>query len=62
MAKYKCECKTFEVFKNTIKVIDGKVITVESYCEECKTYGKFIKEHKGYGSIIKRKDGTVGSF
>ncbi len=63
MSKYKCECKTFEVHKNTIKVIDGKVVTLEAYCEECKTYGKFVKEHKGYGGLIKRPNGTVsGKF
>ena len=63
MSKYKCKCKTFEVYKNTIKVGDGKVVTLEAYCEECKTYGKFVKEHKGYGGLIKRPNGTVsGKF
>jgi len=59
MAKYRCECQTFDVFKATMKVIGGQVVTVEAYCKDCKTYGKFIKQHKGFGSIIKKPDGTV---
>ena len=46
-----------------MKVIDGRVVTVEAYCEDCETYGKFVKEHKGYGGLIKRPNGTVsGKF
>tara|TARA_R110000772_G_scaffold95135_4_gene193347 strand:- start:204 stop:401 length:198 start_codon:yes stop_codon:yes gene_type:complete len=59
--KYKCKCKTFEVTKNTIKIVDGEVVAVEAYCKDCNTYGKFIKEDKGFGSIFKRPNGTVSN-
>ena len=45
--KYMCKCKEFEVSKPTIQVIDYKVVVLESYCNDCKTYGKKIREHKG---------------
>jgi hypothetical protein len=57
--KYQCKCKTFEVHKTTIKVVDGKVVKPETYCNECNTYGEYIKEHKGYGGIIKKPNGTI---
>ena len=57
--KYKCKCKTFDVYKTTIKVVDGKVVNLETYCKECNTYGEYIKEHKGYGGIIKKPNGTI---
>jgi len=57
--KYQCECRTFEVHKTTMKIINGEVIKPETYCEECKTYGKYIKEHEGYGGIIKKPNGTI---
>jgi len=59
--KYRCKCKVFEVHKTTINVIDGKVVKPETFCTECETYGEYIKEHKGFGSIIKRPQGTVSS-
>lgn len=58
--KYKCKCKTFEVNKNTVKVLDGEIVVLEAYCSECKTYGEYIKEHKGFANIIKKPNGTVG--
>jgi|TARA_R100001198_G_scaffold94771_1_gene78861 hypothetical protein len=42
-----------------MKIVNGEVIKPETYCEECKTYGKYIKEHKGYGGIIKKPNGTI---
>ena len=57
--KYQCECRTFEVHKTTMKIVNGEVIKPETYCEECNTYGKYIKEHKGYGGIIKKPNGTI---
>jgi len=57
--KYQCECKTFEVHKTTVKVVNGEVVKPETYCVDCKTYGKYIKEHEGYGGIIKKPNGTI---
>lgn len=57
--KYKCKCKTFEVAKTTIKVINNEIIKPETYCNDCGTYGDYVKEHNGYGGIQSRKGGTV---
>lgn len=63
MAKYICECRTFEVKgKTSIKIVDGRVVTPEAYCEECGNYGDYIKEHDGFGGIIKKKGGKVGKI
>tara|TARA_R110000744_G_scaffold177689_1_gene296623 strand:+ start:76 stop:267 length:192 start_codon:yes stop_codon:yes gene_type:complete len=63
MGKYKCDCKEFEVNRTTIAVVNGEVVKPETYCEECKKFATFIKEHKGFGGIIKKPQGTVaGKF
>jgi len=59
MAKYKCNCKEFEISKTTMTIVDGKVVTREAYCEDCKSYGSYVKQHKGFGGIIKKPNGTV---
>ena len=63
MAKFKCACGEIRTVRNTtIKVVDGKIVTPESYCEKCKQYGEYIREHTGFGGIIKRKGGKVGKL
>lgn len=57
--KYKCKCKEFKVSKSTIQVIDDKVVILESYCNDCKTYGEKIREFKGWGTIVSKKGGKV---
>lgn len=59
MAKYKCDCGIKEIHKTTLKVIEGKVVVPESYCEKCKKHATFVKEHKGFANIIKQPNGTV---
>tara|TARA_R100000541_G_scaffold42975_1_gene50200 strand:- start:497 stop:673 length:177 start_codon:yes stop_codon:yes gene_type:complete len=56
---YKCECKEFEIDKATIVIIDDKVLILESYCEDCNTYGKEVKEFDGWGKITSKKGGKV---
>ena len=41
---YKCECKEFNIDKATIVIVDDKVVILESYCKDCNTYGKEVKE------------------
>jgi len=57
--KYKCKCKEFKLAKTTSIIVNGKIETAEAFCEECKTFGKFVKEHEGFGGIIKKPNGTV---
>lgn len=59
MAKYRCQCRIIEIHKTTMQVVNGKVVVPEAYCKDCKTYGKFVKEHKGFATIIKKPNGTV---
>ena len=59
MAKYKCKCRVIEVYKSSMKIVDGKIVTPEAYCNKCNTYGEYIKEHEGFGGIIKGPQGTV---
>ena len=44
-----------------MQVVNGKVVVPEAYCKDCKTYGKFVKEHKGFATIIKKPNGTVSN-
>jgi hypothetical protein len=61
MAKYRCECGKDIIIRNTsLKIVKGKVVSPEAYCETCKTYGRHIKEHDGFGGIISKKGGKVG--
>lgn len=56
---YKCECKEFNIDKATIVIIDDKVVILESYCKDCNTYGKEVKEFDGWGNIVSKKGGKV---
>ena len=61
MAKYQCtECdKTIDVSMQTIVVEDGNVVCKEAVC--CDKYMKSVKEKfEGFGTIIKKANGTVG--
>lgn len=59
VSEYIKELQTYEEYSF---VVDGKVVTPESYCEKCKQYGEYIREHTGFGGIIKRKGGKVGKL
>ena len=61
MAKYKCSCGVIELSKTTLKVVGDKVIVPEAYCDKCKDYRDFIKEHEGFATIIKKPNGTVSN-
>ena len=57
--KYKCKCKEFEIKKSTIVIIENSVLIKESFCSKCNTYGKPIREFKGWGKITSKKGGKV---
>tara|TARA_R110001606_G_scaffold398355_1_gene577218 strand:- start:344 stop:520 length:177 start_codon:yes stop_codon:yes gene_type:complete len=57
--KFKCECREFEVKETKIVIIDGKVVKSGSYCNDCKTFGKEIREFVGWGTIVSKKGGKV---
>ena len=61
MAKYECSCGVIELSKTTLKVVGDKVIVPEAYCDNCKDYRAFIKEHEGFATIIKKPNGTVSN-
>tara|TARA_R110001599_G_scaffold88633_3_gene235454 strand:+ start:806 stop:1030 length:225 start_codon:yes stop_codon:yes gene_type:complete len=61
MAKYECSCGVIELSKTTLKVVGDKVIVPEAYCDNCKDYRVFIKEHKGFANIVKKPNGTVSN-
>ena len=62
MIKFICECneETKELQKATIKVIDGKVRTVEALCGCGKYMQEIEKDFNGFPSLIRTEPTLAG--
>jgi len=61
MAKFTCKkCNnSIELDEYTISVKDGKLVTPQAYCKECKEYMIQHNEFNGWGKALMRPGGKV---